>query len=158
MPDFRRLEDKIALPHNDWIALILVNNAHPPSTNIEELEGNLVEMHPVFESPSIGDRDLGTNIAPAKPARDQIPVDHPGPAPATVIIRAGDFKARSKSGQIAGRLLSPRTGRDPDPLARTAEDRGVRIVCRVDDIEFETTAAQLIDCRIEILAVDLMRT
>ena len=75
-----RLQHQVAGVHHERLALVLVDDAHPAAPDGDELQRDAVEMHPVGDRPALGDRDVRGDVAPAEPARDQVAVEHAGPA------------------------------------------------------------------------------
>jgi hypothetical protein len=74
--DAGRLKHKIAGVHHEWIALILIDNAHPAAADDDQLQGDTVEMNPVANRPALRDGDVRSDVAPAEAAGDQIAVEH----------------------------------------------------------------------------------
>ena len=90
------------------------------------------------------------DIAPAQTARDQVAVEHPGPAlrGAGGVGRQDEF--RLEIGQLGRRRRRVGPSRQPYGPRAPGEDRRVRIVRRIDDVEPEPEAAEQLECRVQL--------
>jgi hypothetical protein len=63
-----RLQHQVAGVHDERLALVLVDDAHPAAPDEDQLEGDAVEMDPVGDRAAVGNGDVRRDVAPAEPA------------------------------------------------------------------------------------------
>ena len=155
MADQRRLKHEIARLHHERFALALIDHAYPPAPDVDDLKCDAVIVDPVADRTAARNGDVRSDVAPAQTARDQVAVQHPCPPMPRRAAGAGEHEFRRKPRKLRGNLLSIGTGRDPNALTVMAEDRCVRIIRRIDEVETKTVAPKIVDGEVEVLADDL---
>src|SRR5690349_14958554 len=80
MADPWGLDDQVALVHDERLSAVLVDDANPAATDVDDLQGDAVVMNPVRDGAAFGYRDMRRDVAPTEPAWDKVAIEHPRPA------------------------------------------------------------------------------
>src|SRR6476661_6897272 len=156
MPDQRRLQDEVALVHHERLALVLVDDADPASANEDHLQCDAMIVDPVGHRAAIRDGDVRRDVSPAEPARDQVAIQHAG-AP---LRRRGARRGDDELGPERRQAVRERGGARPRQANRfpaRTQDRRVRVVSGIDDIEPEAGGAQQGKRAVKIIPDQLKR-
>ena len=71
---------QVAGMHDKRLDLVLIDDAHPAAANVDDLDRDPMEMHPVRDWAAFGDCKQRSDITAAQSARNQVAVEHSRPA------------------------------------------------------------------------------
>ena len=148
--DTRRLDDHVPGDHHERLALILIDHAHPPRSDHDQLERDMVIMRPVGDRPAPGDRDVRGDVASAKPPRDEVAVAHSRTPLAAFVAGTGDPEFGFEVGQLLGWRRGAGLRGQAYPLAAFAHHGAVRLVGGVDQLDPVPERLQPRDLGVEV--------
>src|SRR5436190_2426222 len=151
MADLGRLKHEIAGLHDERLPLVLIDDAHPPSSHDDQLQRDAVVMHPVGDRAAVRDRNVRGDVTTAETAGHEIAIDHSrAPLPAiTSGVRQDEAGPERRNFGQQGRSGPRRHAQD---FVAAAQEGGSRIVRREDRIEPEPGAAQLVERSVQVRA------
>ncbi|NBU28781.1 MAG: FAD-binding oxidoreductase, partial [Caulobacteraceae bacterium] len=98
MTNLRGLQHTIARLHDKGFALVLIDDPNPALANKDHLKPDAVIVHPVSNRSAPGNGDVRGDETSAEASRNEIAIEHAGPAFAVspIFLLTGDHKARVK--------------------------------------------------------------